>query len=149
MQGRLDKSTGLWVRVCFLLCAVFNKLEIQFTWGLFHLFLLNSEIHFGNWKNLDLVPPYRFSVGQNDAIALYIIIKQPHQTMQVSCNVMITVLGSYQLKNMTNLILEYSFNYMFGCPHRYRQSVKILCQFVLWQAWKVPEKGRGGWKCRF
>lgn len=143
MQGRWDKSTGFWVRLCFLLCAAFNKLEIQFTWGLFHLFLLKSEIHFGNWKNLDSVPPCRFSFGQNDAIALYIIIKRPHQTMQVSCNVMITVLGSYQLKNMTNWILEYSFNYMFGCPHRYRQSVKILCQFVLWQALESSWKGKG------
>lgn len=41
---------------------------------------------------------------------------------------------------MTNWILEYPFNYMFGCTHRYRKSVKILYQFVLWQAWK------GSWK---
>jgi len=41
---------------------------------------------------------------------------------------------------MTNWILEYSFSYMFGRPHRYRQTVKILYQFVQWQAWK------GSWK---
>lgn len=32
---------------------------------------------------------------------------------------------------------------MFGCPHRSRQFVKIRCQFVLWQAWKVPWEGKG------
>lgn len=143
MQERLDKSTVFRVGGCFAFCAAFNKLEIQLTWGIFLLFSLNGEIHFSNWKILDSMPPCRFSVGQNDAIALYIIIKRPHQTMQVSCNVMITVLDPYQLKNMTNWILEYSFNYTFGCPHRYRQSVKILCQFVLWQAWKVSWEGKG------
>lgn len=70
--------------------------------GFFFSFSLNGEIYFSNWKNLDSMPPCRFSVGQNDAIALYIIIKRPHQTMQVSYNVMITVLDSYQLKNTTN-----------------------------------------------
>lgn len=69
MQGKLDKSVGFWVRG-FLLYVAFNKLEMQFTLGLFHLFLLNSEIHFGNWKNLNSMPPCRFSVGQNYANCL-------------------------------------------------------------------------------
>lgn len=32
---------------------------------------------------------------------------------------------------------------MFGGPHRYRQFVKTLCQFVLGQAWKVSWEGKG------
>lgn len=81
MQEGLDKSMGFWVGSCSILCAAFDKLEMQFAWGLFLLFRLNGEIRFSNWKNLDSMPPCRFSVGQNDAIALYIIIKRPHQTM--------------------------------------------------------------------
>lgn len=102
MQEGLDKSTGFRVAGCFGLCEAFKALEIQFTWGLFLLFSLNDEIHFSSWKKLDSVPPSRFSVGQNDAIALCIIRKRPHRTVQVSCNDVITVLDSCQLKNMTN-----------------------------------------------
>lgn len=97
MQEGMDKSTGFWVGCCFM-CSfpqIMSTIHLR-------AFPLNCEIYFSNWKNSDSMPPCKFSVGQNDDIALYTIIKRPHQTMQVSCNVMITVLSSYQLKNMTN-----------------------------------------------
>lgn len=102
MQEGLDKSRGFGLAGCFGLCAAFKALEIQVTWGLFLLSSWNDEIHFSNWKILDSVPPCKFSVEQNDAIALYIIRKRLHGTVQVSCNDVITVLDSCQLKNMTN-----------------------------------------------
>lgn len=57
---------------------------------------------------------------------------------------MITVLNSDQLKTMTNWILEYSFNYMFGCPH---SLLKHYVNLYYGKLGRFAEKERGGWKC--
>lgn len=57
---------------------------------------------------------------------------------------MITVLNSDQLKTMTNWILEYSVNYMFGCPH---SLLKYYVNLYYGKLGRLAEKERGGWKC--